>query len=67
MRNYIQLGRVKKETWKEEGLFISRWPPFFLKCQTSIVFSTAKTHNTQMKHFGNDNQTRHSIILGESV
>ena len=36
---------------KKEGrgafyFIISRWPPFFLKCQISIVFSTAQTHNT---------------------
>ena len=58
--NLNPLGQVKKQTClasgflkkrKEEGLFIlyflfSRWPPFFLKFQISIVFSTVQTHNT---------------------
>ena len=57
------LGRVKKETClasgflkKKEGggafyfLFsISRWPPFFFKCQISVVFSTAQTDETFWK------------------
>ena len=31
-----------------------------LKCQISIVFSTAETHRTLMKHFGQGIETRHS-------
>ena len=71
---FLILGRVKKkhvsrpgffQKKEEEGLFIFYFlfqdgRHSLLKCQISIVFSTAEIHKTKMKQFSRGIQTRHS-------